>query len=85
VLAPSSPVTGLLELRPVAFIGGVSYGMYLYHMWCVHVAKALIDKVGLSQLWLQFPLALAGTIAVSAASYYLYEKRFLDLRKRFRK
>jgi peptidoglycan/LPS O-acetylase OafA/YrhL len=85
VLAPSSPVTGLLELRPVAFVGGVSYGMYLYHMWCVHIAKALIDKVGLSQLWLQFPLALAGTIAVSAASYYLYEKRFLDLRKRFRK
>lgn len=85
VLAPASALTSLLELRPVAFIGGVSYGMYLYHMWCVHIARTLIEKTGLSQLWLQFPLALAGTVVVAAASYYLYEKRFLDLRKRFRK
>lgn len=85
VLAPSSPVTSILDWRPIAFVGAVSYGMYLYHLWCIHIADKLLDELGLPHLWLQFPIALAATVAVSAVSYYLYEKRFLDLRKRFRK
>ncbi len=85
VLAPGAKITSVLDWRPVAFIGAVSYGMYLYHMWCVHVARTLLAKLSLPNLWLEFPLALVATIAVSAASFYLYEKRFLDLRKRFRK
>lgn len=84
VLRPASPVTAFLEWRPMAFIGAVSYGMYLYHMWCIHVARELIAKLGLPQLWLQFPLALACTVVVAAASYYFYEKRFLDWRAKFR-
>lgn len=85
LLTPASRITSFLDWRPVAFVGAVSYGMYLYHMWCVHIAKTLLGKLGLPNLWLEFPLALAGTIVVSAASFYLYEKRFLDVRKRFRK
>ncbi|WP_428408522.1 acyltransferase family protein [Hyphococcus sp.] len=85
VLAPASKTTALLDWRPVAFIGAISYGMYLYHMWCVYAAQILIGKLGLSNLWFEFPLALAGTIAISAASFYFYEKPFLNLRKRFRK
>ena len=85
VLAPSSPLTSFLDWRPVAFVGAVSYGMYLYHMWCVHIARVLIEKTGLSSLWVEFPLALTLTVIVSAASFYIYEKRFLDWRKRFRK
>lgn len=84
VLQPSSTLTGFLDWRPMAFIGAISYGVYLYHMWCIHIAKALIAKLGLSQLWFQFPVALSGTIVVAAASYYLYEKRFLNWRSRFR-
>lgn len=84
VLQPEAKTTRLLEWRPVAFIGAISYGMYLYHMWCVYIAKVMLDKLGLPHIPLQFLLALAGTIVVSAASFYLFEKRFLDLRKKFR-
>ncbi|GJL91034.1 acyltransferase family protein [Hyphococcus sp.] len=85
VLAPASNLTKILSWRPVVFIGAVSYGMYLYHMWCIHIARVAIEKAGLPLLWTEFPLALALTALVSGASFYLYEKRFLDLRKRFRK
>jgi len=84
VLRPASSVTRLLDWRPIAFVGAVSYGMYLYHMWSIHIVRTLIEKAGLPQFWLQFPLALALTIAIAAASYFLYEKRFLNLRRRFR-
>lgn len=85
VLAPASKLTAALAWRPVAFVGAVSYGMYLYHMWCVHIARVVIEKASLPSLWVEFPLALALTVIVSAASFYLFEKRFLDWRNRFRK
>ncbi|WP_411816050.1 acyltransferase family protein [Hyphococcus sp. DH-69] len=85
VIQPQSELTRTLEWRPIALIGAISYGMYLYHMWCIHIVRVLIDKVGLSQNWLQFPLSLALTTLVAAGSYYLYEKRFLNWRKKFRK
>ena len=84
VILPTSIVTRFLDWRPVALIGVVSYGMYLYHMWCVHVAKTILDKLGLPQSLVQFIVAVALTLLVSLASYYLYEKRFLDLRRKFR-
>lgn len=84
ILLPPSAVTRALEWRPIALVGVVSYGMYLYHMWCVHVAKSILSKLGLPQTFLQFAAALALTLIVSVASYYLYEKRFLDMRKKFR-
>ncbi|MEO1136911.1 MAG: acyltransferase [Pseudomonadota bacterium] len=85
VMAPRSGVTSALSWRPVAFIGAISYGMYLYHMWCVHIVRVVSQKIGLPAAWTEFPLTLMLTMAVSAASFYLYEKRFLDWRKRFRK
>lgn len=85
LIAPHSSVTSALSLRPVAFIGAISYGMYLYHMWCVHIVRVASQKLGLPAMWTEFPLTLALTIIVSAASFYLYEKRFLDWRKKFRK
>ncbi len=84
ILQPRSKLTAMLEWKPVYIIGAVSYGMYLYHMWCIHIVRAILAKIGAPQVWLQFPLALALTVAVSAASFYLYEKRFLNLRSKFR-
>ncbi len=84
VLQPAANITKFLDWRPVAFVGGVSYGMYLYHMWCIHIANAIINRLGLPHLYLEFLLALAGTVSVSAISFYIFEKRFLALRKKFR-
>ena len=85
VLAQTSPLTLGLEWRPIALIGAVSYGMYLYHMWCLHAVRIVIEKLGLPSLWTEFPLGMIVSLAVSVASFYLYEQRFLKLRSRFRK
>ena len=84
ILQPAANITKFLDWRPVALVGGVSYGMYLYHMWCIHIANAIIGRLGLPYLYLEFLLALAGTVLVSAISFYVFEKRFLALRKKFR-
>ena len=84
IVQPSDKVTKALDFRPIAFIGGVSYGMYLYHMWCLYAARLILKELGLSRFYFEFPLGLMITILVSAASFYVLEKRFLGLRKKFR-
>lgn len=85
IMQPASSMTRILSLRPIVLIGTVSYGMYLYHLWCIHVVRTVFEKFPLPQLGLQFPIALAATIATAALSYYFYERWFLDMRKRFQK
>ena len=56
VLQPQSVLTRALESKWIAYVGIISYGMYLYHMWCIHIARVAISKLGAPQLWLQFPM-----------------------------
>jgi peptidoglycan/LPS O-acetylase OafA/YrhL len=61
----------LLALRPVHFLGTISYGVYLWH-WPVIVYLSA-DRTGLGPV----PLDLArigATLALSSASYYLVER-----------
>jgi peptidoglycan/LPS O-acetylase OafA/YrhL len=61
----------LLALRPVYFVGAISYGMYLWH-WPV-IVYLTADRTGLAPV----PLDLArigATLALSTASYYLVER-----------
>ena len=84
ITRPGDKLNSILESSPIVFVGMISYGMYLYHMWCLHVVRAGISRIGASQELLQFPLALMITISVAAASFYMLERPFLQLRDRFR-
>jgi peptidoglycan/LPS O-acetylase OafA/YrhL len=58
--------------------------MYVYHLMCIWVVDLLLKGLsGVLHSFLREVLALAMTIGVSAASYVLIEKRFLDLKRRF--
>lgn len=85
VLAPTARTVRVLELRPIAYIGAVSYGMYLYHLWCILAAAAVVDRLGAPATPLVFVIGLAATVAVSALSFHFLEKRFLNLRSKFRR
>jgi peptidoglycan/LPS O-acetylase OafA/YrhL len=80
-----------LKTGPMRSLGGYSYGIYVFHLpilvaswtlmgkfsWC-HAFQASIPCV------LLFIAAnLAVTLAISFASFHLYEKRFLKLKKNF--
>ncbi|MEI6446990.1 MAG: acyltransferase [Actinomycetes bacterium] len=68
-----------LRFRPVVWVGLVSYGLYL---WQVPVLKRIVEIDGFSKPPIaEFPfislLALAITLVIAAASWYLLERRVL--------
>ncbi|MCB1487707.1 MAG: acyltransferase [Bauldia sp.] len=74
------PLRSLLSLRPIVFLGSISFGLYVYHMLASHISRRWLSEfVGAEG---QFILALALTIILSVASYYGLERPFLKLKHR---
>ena len=67
-----------LEHPAVRYLGAISYPMYLYHQWG--------DSVGRHVATGRMPIFLAGltaTILLATGSYYVIERPFLGLKRRF--
>jgi len=67
----TSPVGRVLSLRPVRWVGMISYGLYLWH-WPIQVAVSE-PRTGLSG-WGLALVRLAATFGIATASYYLVER-----------
>jgi peptidoglycan/LPS O-acetylase OafA/YrhL len=64
------PVGAVLSLRPIRFIGRISYGLYLWHWPVILFVNGSTTGVdGVALLFLRLGL----TLAVTCASYYLIE------------
>lgn len=68
-----------LRWRAMAYVGTISYGMYLFHLLCWNAVKRALPSHDV--LWL--PATVALTILVAGLSFRYYESRFLALKKRF--
>jgi peptidoglycan/LPS O-acetylase OafA/YrhL len=77
-VSPLPWFTGLLELRPLRWIGMVSYGLYLWHIPVIIVVMEL--KIGPIRAML---LEAVATFAIATLSFYYYEKPFLRAKVRF--
>jgi peptidoglycan/LPS O-acetylase OafA/YrhL len=72
-----------LRFWPLRRIGIVSYGIYLYHHFVMHLIEKTNKHFGLtSRIPFVVVLSLA-TWAFAEASYRIYESRFLALKARF--
>ncbi len=71
---------GLLRFAPVARIGVISYGIYLYHMIACHGALALLASTGWRFPLDQFVLVLLFSWIMAEVSYRYYETPFLRLK-----
>lgn len=70
-LAPQGVVGRLLSLRPVVWVGAVSYGLYLWH-WPTYIFVTS-DRTGLDGTRLLL-VRVGVTVVVSALSFYLVER-----------
>ncbi len=74
-----------LNLRPLAWLGDVSYGIYLWHLaFLIQIKRWGFDPhLGATLNWVAWTLiAAVPTILVAAASWYWIERPALSLRSR---
>jgi peptidoglycan/LPS O-acetylase OafA/YrhL len=78
------------NLKRISRLGTYSYGLYCYHMTifflvllCFSSAGLRITGIGPYQLVITSILSLLLTIGTAKVSYVYFEKKFLDLKKKF--
>jgi peptidoglycan/LPS O-acetylase OafA/YrhL len=67
----------------LTYLGRISYGLYVYHLAGLLIARSLLPGEDLGESALHAVIALAITIVVSAISYRWLESPFLRLKERF--
>jgi peptidoglycan/LPS O-acetylase OafA/YrhL len=76
-LATAGPLTAVLSLRPLAYLGTISYGLYLIHTG-IAVATRTVN-LGVPR-WLFSAGIIALSVALSAVSRKYFEAYFLSMR-----
>ena len=84
VSRPESPVVRVLEWRPLAFVGAVSYGVYLLHKLVFYVVQRGLAAVDLGSPEALFAMCALGSIGLAALSYRCFEAPILSFKTRFR-
>jgi peptidoglycan/LPS O-acetylase OafA/YrhL len=75
VCVPQGPISLGLSLRPLVWLGTISYGAYLWHYPVyVYLDAGRTGLSGLSLLAVRF----AATIAIATASFYLVERPVME-------
>lgn len=72
-----SSITKLLELKPIRYIGKISYGLYVYQglfLTTGPTKKLLIQT---------FPLNIFLTILTAILSHHLFESQFIKIKKKY--
>ena len=76
----TTPVHPFFSWRPLAFVGTISYGMYLMHMLSANALRLVLDQhTGVAL----FVATAALTVVVAYLSYRFFESPLLRLKRRF--
>ena len=76
----------VLELRPLLYLGQISYGLYVFHPLMISLARwgfSRLEQPYPENPAVMFVFLIAGTIALAALSWHFYEKPLNDLKRRF--
>jgi peptidoglycan/LPS O-acetylase OafA/YrhL len=76
---PSRWFARLLALRPLAYFGQISYGLYLFHPNCLGWSSKYFGNYTLTNAF----LGLVITLAVAMLSWHSFEKPINNLKNRF--
>lgn len=85
-----NPIRKILEIRPLTFIGKISYGLYVYHylfivyyfMFARELTSRLPFPVAIDWM-IHLLIATTLSIATASISWFLFEQPILRLKSRF--
>jgi peptidoglycan/LPS O-acetylase OafA/YrhL len=83
VIREDNALAPILRIRPLAFIGLVSYGMYLFNTLAVRIVHSGMDRLGLGHPLLAFLPTVGLTVLAAFLSYRYFELPFLAQKSRF--
>ncbi|HEY3756972.1 MAG TPA: acyltransferase [Opitutaceae bacterium] len=85
VIREDNDLAWLLRCRPIAWVGTISYSMYLLHMLCGNLIHTLLAAAHAGRVITEFAPLITFAAAVGAASlcYLTYERFFLSLKDRY--
>jgi peptidoglycan/LPS O-acetylase OafA/YrhL len=69
-----------LNSKPVAYLGKISYPLYLYHMLATHITTRIAARIPGLSTPMFVTLAVFVAIAMVSCSYHFVEKPFLALK-----
>jgi peptidoglycan/LPS O-acetylase OafA/YrhL len=78
----SPSISKFLSLRPLVFIGMISYGAYVWQLPLLHIFSIIwpANPHGISGLG-RFVIYFFTTLTVAAFSYFCFERYFLNMKK----
>jgi peptidoglycan/LPS O-acetylase OafA/YrhL len=82
VIREDNDLARILSNPVVAWIGKVSYGMYLFHMIAVNVIHLLSSRLGFSSPYLDFAGGVLLAVGMASLSYLFFESRLLKVKDR---
>jgi peptidoglycan/LPS O-acetylase OafA/YrhL len=81
------PVGRALAWGPLTYLGRISYGVYVVHLFTPGLVRWALARAGLpypeTPGLVQFTILTAATIALAAASWHLFERPLNDLKRHF--
>lgn len=73
-----------LDWRPLVYLGQISFGLYVYHLLALNIAKeGLVHFTGECPFLWRGAIALPITLLLAMGSYAFLERPFLRLKERF--
>jgi len=80
VIREDNEMAPLMKLRPIARIGQISYGIYLYHLFALVIVTKLLEAMGINGTGLVIPLYFALSVGMAEISFRTYEAWFMRFR-----
>jgi peptidoglycan/LPS O-acetylase OafA/YrhL len=81
-----APFGSVLELRPVRYVGKVSYGVYVFHYLVIGAAILLAERYRIGYAHhgvLNFLAISVVTLAIAALSWHFFERPINGLKHKF--
>ncbi len=72
-----------LEIKPLKYLGKISYGLYVYHCPIIVLLSLLLPK-GIIPTPVLLAIVLVTTISFASISYEFFEKRMISLRNKWK-